>query len=58
MSISAWIIKGVGVILAIFGLWLVVTSAVALPTAWVPCLVGAVLIAAGIVIVRGGNITA
>ena len=62
MSVSKIIIVVVGVILAIVGLGLILTSVgvpilAALNPWWLGILVGLLLLGAGIYIVRGGSIT-
>lgn len=64
MSLSDIVVKVIGVILAIVGLALVLSAVgvnflgVALNPPLLAVVVGALLIGAGIFIVRGGNITA
>lgn len=55
MSISEIIVKVLGVVLAIFGLSLIVSGAAGLPGAWLIVLIGVICMAGGIYIVRGGN---
>lgn len=57
MSISEIIVKVIGIVLAIFGLFIVLANATALPGSWIPCLVGLVALVIGIYIIRGGNFT-
>lgn len=63
MSVSEMIIKIIGVILAIVGLYILVTAATGLAGAGIlsvgliiALVVGALLIGAGVIIVRGGSI--
>lgn len=55
MSISEIIVKGVGVILAIFGLIIIIGSVTGLPGSWIIVVAGVFCIIIGVYIVRGGH---
>jgi hypothetical protein len=57
MSISEIFVKGIGVALALLGLWLIWTSVAGLPASWIMSVAGLICIASGVYIVRGGNFT-
>lgn len=62
MKISEFIIKAIGVVLALVGFGLVLSAVgiatpVALNPDWLGILIGLLLLGAGIIVVRGGAIT-
>jgi hypothetical protein len=57
MSISELIVKVIGIILAVFGLIILLTNVTGLIGTWVICLVGLGLLVLGIYIIRGGTFT-
>lgn len=57
MSISEIVIKVVGIVLAIFGLFIILSSVAGLPGSWIAVLGGLACLAIGVFIVRGGSFT-
>ncbi len=57
MSITQIAVKVIGLILAVFGLFLLLTNVAGLIGTWIICLAGLAYLAIGIYIIYGGNFT-
>ncbi len=55
MSITEIAVKIVGLVLAVFGLFAILNSVLALPATWIIVLAGLGCLAIGVYIVRGGS---